>query len=774
MKNSQRVVRLFIILFFIGLLDFNTVYAQNTADCDCFVKGVVKDRETNLPIVGAILTIKNTSKVTTTDTDGHYKFDRLCQGSYVLECKIIGYKTTRTTIALQHSAEENLNLSEDEVHLQDVEIVARRVTSLTQPSGSLQNQSLEQTRGQTLAEALQKIVGVTMLQTGASIAKPVIHGLHSNRILIINNGIRQEGQQWGSEHAPEIDPFIAKRLTVVKGAAGVRYGSDAIGGVILVEPAELPYTIGSIRGELNTVGFTNGRTGVLSGTLEGGLKKWKGFGWRLQGTLKNGGNIRTPDYFLANTGVREQNFSAAAGYRSVKLGAEVFYSQFHTNLGIFSGSHIGSTSDLLNVIQNGEPFIKADFNRAIERPNQLVDHDLLKIKAYRQFSGNRLSLTLGRQHNQRAEYDLHGPQAAVKPALLFRITTLTGDVVLEHKPIAKEITGQIGFSGLYQYNFTDGRPLIPDFEQSNAGAFVIERWIKQKWEWEAGLRYDMRWLQVYRFIGQTLDQRNHQFNSWSGTVGSVFNANSHLSIRANFGTGWRPPSVNELYSKGVHHGAAAYEEGNETLRPETAYNLMGNLEYTSECFRAEIGLYHNSIQNFIYLKPQPEPILTIRGAFPYFKYFQTNATFSGADVTTEWNITPRWEHTAKISYLRAYDQVANDYLVAIPANRVENGFRYKIGKVIHSHDSFVSIGHLWVDQQKRVPPNSDFMPPPSAYHLWSIQVGGDIILTEKQKITWGITGQNLFDTAYRDYLNRFRYYSLEQGRNFSVRLKWIF
>ncbi len=758
---------------FLGLLGVGNLHAQSS-DCDCFVKGVVKDRESNQPVAGALISIKNTSKTAITDSEGLYRIEKLCQGNYVLECRIVGYKTTQITLLLQHSAEENLNLSEEEVHLQDVEIVARRVASLTQSSTSLQNQALEQTRGQTLAEALQKIAGVTMLQTGASIAKPVIHGLHSNRILVINNGIRQEGQQWGSEHAPEIDPFIAKRLTVVKGAMGVRYGSDAIGGVILVEPEALTHTISKIQGEVNTVGFSNGRTGVFSGTLQGGLRQWKGFGWRLQGTLKNSGSIRTPGYFLANTGVREQNFSAAAGYHSVKFGAEIFYSQFHTNLGIFSGSHIGSTSDLLNVIKNGEPFIKADFTRTIERPNQVVNHDLLKVKAYHSFSGNQLSLTFGRQFNRRAEYDLHGQQAATKPALLFRITTLTGDLILEHQPIAKKITGRIGINGLHQYNFTDGRPLIPDFEQSNIGAFLIERWVRQKWEWEVGLRYDLRWLQVYRFVGQTLDQRDHQFNSWSGSIGGVFNADDHLSIRANLGTGWRPPSVNELYSKGVHHGAAAYEEGDDKLLPETAYSGTMNIEYTTEHFRAEVGLYHNDIQNFIYLKPQSEPILTVRGAFPYFKYIQTRATFSGIDVTTEWDIAERWQHTGKISYLRAYDRKADDYVVGIPANRLENGLRFKAGKVLRSNDSFIAVGHLWVDEQKRVPPNSDFMPPPSAYHLWNVQLGGDIILTEKQKLSWGITVQNLFDTSYRDYLNRFRYYSLEQGRNASLRLKWNF
>jgi iron complex outermembrane receptor protein len=323
-----------------------------------------------------------------------------------------------------------------------------------------------------LGDALKQITGVTVLQTGASISKPVIHGLHSNRVLIMNNGIRQEGQQWGSEHAPEIDPFIAKRMTVVKGAAGVRYGSDAIGGVILVEPEELPKN-GKINGELNTAAFSNARMGVVSGTLQGGIPKWEGFGWRIQGTLKNGGNIRTPDYFLANTGIQEQNFSVTAGYRTGKVGVEAFYSQFQTNVGIFSGSHIGSTSDLLNVIKNGEPFIKVDFNRQIERPNQLISHNLLKIKTFRNFNGNRLNLIVGRQYNRRAEYDLHGPQATTNPALLFRLTTFTGDLTFEHKPIASKVNGQVGLSGLYQYNFTDGRPLIPDFEQKNLGLFLI-------------------------------------------------------------------------------------------------------------------------------------------------------------------------------------------------------------------------------------------------------------------------------------------------------------
>jgi iron complex outermembrane receptor protein len=130
------------------------------------------------------------------------------------------------------------------------------------------------------------LAGVTTLQTGSSISKPVIHGLHSNRILIMNNGVRQEGQQWGSEHAPEIDPFIATRLSVVKGAAGVRYGSDAIGGVILVEPEELPFDK-SLSGEAECGGIHEWSTGCFVWYCTGWNKGFQGI-W-----MENAGNDQT-------------------------------------------------------------------------------------------------------------------------------------------------------------------------------------------------------------------------------------------------------------------------------------------------------------------------------------------------------------------------------------------------------------------------------------------------------------------------------------------------
>ncbi len=104
--------------------------------------------------------------------------------------------------------------------LPPVKVVAEKKQAIaTNAQSELKGTALFQTSGQTLGEALKSVPGLNSIQTGPSISKPVIHGLHSNRVLILNNGVRQEGQQWGTEHAPEIDPFIANKITIIKGGS---------------------------------------------------------------------------------------------------------------------------------------------------------------------------------------------------------------------------------------------------------------------------------------------------------------------------------------------------------------------------------------------------------------------------------------------------------------------------------------------------------------------------------------------------------------------------
>lgn len=782
------------ILILIGWLSITAQLSYAQRSCSCFLKGKVMDRESGQPIPGATILIAETVQGAVTDSTGTYRIEGLCPRRYTLVSRIIGYKETRIAITLEHekAGYQDFFMDEESVHLQDVNVTAQKSPGMASQSvAMLEGRTLEQTRGQSLGESLKKLSGVTTLQTGSTISKPVIHGFHSNRVLIMNNGIRQEGQQWGSEHAPEIDPFVANRVSLVKGAAGVRYGSDAIGGVILVEAAPLPISHG-LHGALNLVGFLNGRQGVASFQTENTLGKENQFAWRIQGTIKRGGNLQTPTYFLSNTGIAEQNFSVAGGYRFQKLTTDVFYSRFATKIGIFTGAHIGSLSDLQQVLRSGEPYIKSGFSYAINRPSQDIQHDLLKWRTlFKPVSGGVWTLTLARQSDNRSEFDLHRPRndslaALNRPELRFRLTTYTADLIFGHKPIGK-LTGQVGVSGIYQFNIMNGRPLIPNFRTLAGGLFWIEKLRLNQWEYEAGLRVDYRHMQVFRYNNGVLLQPVFQFAKGSGTVGAAYTPNSRWSSRVNAGTAWRAPNISELFSDGVHHGAAAYEEGDQRLQPEVAYNLNWNLTHTGRRIQAEVDLFYNFIDKYIYLQPQAEPRLTIRGAFPYFKYTQTNAIYTGVDVSTNIALVPQTSQgglnwLTKLAYLYVQDVTNHQPLIWISPNRIENTLRYEwttLPRVRNKRgsswqDVYAEVSNLLVARQNRVPANSDFVSPPPGYSLWNLTIGGTRALSGDHQLTITASVNNLFNAVYRDYLNRFRYFADDPGRNISLRLKWSY
>src|SRR5699024_4432631 len=205
-------------------------------------------------------------------------------------------------------------------------------------------------------------------QSGPSVSKPVIHGVYGSRILILNNGVRQEGQQWGNDHAPEIDPFTATRLTVIKGAASIRYGSDALGGAVLVQPKDMRARPG-IDGDATLVGMSNGRTGVVSAMIEGAFDhRIKGLSWRVQGTTKKAGNAKAAHYFMKNTGFYENDYSASLQYRHANWGLTGYYSLFNTKLGIATASATETVQDLEDAIAAPVPVEKAGFTYALERP----------------------------------------------------------------------------------------------------------------------------------------------------------------------------------------------------------------------------------------------------------------------------------------------------------------------------------------------------------------------------------------------------------------------
>ncbi len=766
------------------------VFAQK--DCHAMLFGTVTEANTEETVPFAEVFIVETGQGTVTDDKGNFVFSELCEGTYTVTCQHIGCSHLSTEIKVVgetnlcfHLQHESLNLTEITVHARPIQLRS------TQAERSLSGDALAATKGQTMGDLLKTLPGVTSLNTGSGIVKPVIRGMHSSRVLMLNNGVRQEGQQWGSEHAPEIDPYIADKVTVVYGANSVRYGADALGGVVLVEPRALRSEPG-MGGEVNLAAFSNGRVGVASAMLEGKMKGKLPLAGRLQGTFKRGGDLHTPDYFLKNTGVKEINYSAAVGLEREHWTSEVFFSQFFTDIGVYRGSHIGNLTDLENAILVGRPTDDGAFSYEIGRPLQRVAHYLFKAKnSFETGTVGKLQVQYARQFNRRGEFDAHKrygtlPSELDKPEMLFEITSHTLDVAWEHKSW-RHFTGSIGTQGILQRNTTDRGGLIPDYNSQTAGVFWIERWRKHPFplEFEAGVRYDVRHLNIENRGNEVIDKQL-DFSNLSGTAGIVYKLSEQFDIKLHWGTAWRAPNVNELFSDGVHHGSASYEKGREDLVPERAHstNLSFNFD-NQRSFTVNFSLYRNVVNDFIYLRPAAQPVLTIRGAFPSFAYEQTDARLKGLDWSAAWKPIAAITITSGASLLRAWNKKDDEWLTLMPADRFQFGLRFspkaKNGKAEKANAPYVKLGVEHVLEQTRLPASyPDFAPAPSAFTLFNFEAGTTLYVNPKSEIrnpkslTLSLTIQNLFNTAYRDYLNRLRYFAHETGRNVSIRLKYSF
>lgn len=756
----------------------NSLYAQ-TVDCNYQLKLKIVDFDSGIPMPNAVVTFSNSKVSYFTDDRGTLHINNLCQSTFEIQIKYISYNTEKIIIDLNKQQDLLLKLKSNAKNLNNVNIISERTNIQTSMSKiELKGAELEKTRGLSLADALKEIPGVTTLNTGPTISKPIIQGMHSSRILIINNGIRQEGQQWGTEHAPEIDAFIANKLTVIKGAGSIKYGSDAIGGVILVEPKQLLDTAG-VTGEINVVGITNGQQAITSGILEGMLKKIP-LQWRVQGTLKRSGDLKAPNYYLSNTGFFERNFSWALAYKHKRLNVELFYSQFNTDIGILRAAHIGNLTDLANAFNSSVPAYTSNFSYKINRPKQEVLHELFKVKTdYLLNENSKLQLVLARQYNMRNEFDKDLPRndslAALNlPELHYEITTYTSDLSYQVQFNSK-LSSSIGITTNNQRNTFEGRQFIPNFINDNYALYTIHQYKLDKVMFDFGMRYDYRNLKVFKSMPNgSVYSPERTFDNLTFNAGVDIEVNKYIDYHLNIGTAFRAPSINELHASGLHHGEGKYIISKENLNAEKARAIITGIEIKSyKKITAHIDAYYKQVDNFIYLNPAMNTVLSIRGAFPSFEYKQTDAYFTGIDARLNYQLSNNFRTLHKANFIRAFNISDNEYLPFIPADRFENSLQYQFKNYKTFENAQLTFNVLNVLKQTRLQENSDYKDAPNAYMLLSFDASSTVNIN-KEHIEVGLTINNLLNTTYREYMNAFRYFSDEQGRSIVIRLKYHF
>ena len=795
---TQRIIYLLVFLF------CNVISAQK---CDINFSGKVEDFHENTTLENAVVKIIELNRNVTTDKKGLFKFNNLCRGNFTVEISHISCETKQIKINLKKDLYKNILLEHHLEELNEVVVITNSKSEKTSIEKTVKKNVIENFTDKSLGDALNTVSGVSSLNTGNSIVKPMIQGLHSSRLLIINNNVRMFDQEWGDEHAPNIDINSSDRIDVVKGANTLRYGSDAIGGLILIKQKKLAL-IDSLFGSSIISFNSNGLGGSTNSEI---IKTYKsGLYAKLQINYKQFGDFNTPNYNLTNSGLKSLNGSFRFGYNSFEKGFDAYYSYVNNEFGILQASHIGNVNDLVNAINNVQPRVIESFSYNIDVPKQSIVHHLGKIEAYKRFKNlGKLSFQYDFQVNRRREFDLRRGNLKNTPVIDLRLftTSIQPNLQIDYFDNLKINTGVLG---RYQQNDaisgTGVSPLIPDFDKYDFGVYIIGNYkLDDTKELSAGVRYDYSfidarkrynltdWNTTYNYdmlfpefevsVDNTriLTNPKFTFHNISASLGYSQYFNNNLSLFVNYGLASRVPNPSELFSDGLHHSAARIETGLLTLNKEIANKFVVSLEKNNNNFGFVISPYFKQINGFIQLIPVGITT-TVRGAFPVWEYNQINAQILGVDIDVNKRITEKINYTGNISLLKGTNVSDNIPLIHMPATNFTNKISYFNEDL---HQLSISLTHKTVLRQNRFPDYNfftfdatqqqnvfvDVSTTPPAYSLFGLQTSAVFNSGKKRSLKLEFNVDNLFNISYREHLNRLRYFANELGRNFNIKIK---
>ncbi|WP_394972131.1 TonB-dependent receptor [uncultured Croceitalea sp.] len=793
-----------VIFIITSILFVSSGFAQQ---CKSILTGTVIDYHDKTPLVGATVQSLDGSIVVKSNDNGNFKVKGLCDITYTFEISHPECSTTLLNVEINGDTNIDIKLEHHLEELEEVKVIGSSVKQTNSAQEiSLDTETIELYSSATLGDALNEIAGVSSLNTGANIVKPVIHGLNGSRVLMLNNGVRMQDMEWGDEHAPNIDLNSAGSVSVIKGASALQYGGDAIGGVIVLGQARFP-KIDSLYGKTILNGVSNGRGGSLSSEL---IRTYKnGLFLKGQASYKRLGDREAPDYVLSNTGIQEIGASIALGKNLLEWGWNFNYSYYNAELAILRSSHIGNIDDLIRSINSGEPLFIRPYTYNIQNPRQKVEHHLAKIGFYKRFEGlGRLNVQYDFQSNNRFEFDVRRGESDDRQSLDLELTTHT--LSTDFKWDAnKTFEVRAGLMFRYQNNFADPatgiRRLIPDYDKYDLGSFITSEFkINDVVTLDAGLRYDFSKINAKKFYqtsrweerGYDIDFQNlviedlgnqllvnpvFDYHNFSGAVGVQYRKNNFSILRANYSLSQRAPNPAELFSDGLHQSAARIELGDLRLNSETShkFSLSKEREYTRWGYTIEP--YVNFVSDFMLLEPTGVEF-TIRGAFPVWSYRQTQARLLGADLNIYTQFFENWKTNHSFSIVKGKDMTNDTALINIPSANIKNSLSFTKPEWKKLELRLTSD---YVFRQNEVPDNFTVFSPeqqeeilleintaPKAYHLLGLYSKVAFNVGNGNTLTTSLAVNNLLDTRFRNYLNRQRFFADDLGRNIILQLKF--
>jgi iron complex outermembrane recepter protein len=795
------------ILFFSLFIRY--AYATPSELSKTSLSGKVTEEQTGEPIAGVIIYLPDLKVGAITDLVGHYQIDNLPQTTVLIQVSFVSYKTILENVDLRILSEKNFSLEYIATEVNEVVItgLSRAVEQKRTPApiSIVSKTSLLQNSSTNIIDAIAMQPGISQVTTGAGIAKPVIRGLGYNRVLVVKDGLRQEGQQWGDEHGIEIDENSVDRIEILKGPASLSYGSDAMAGVInLLSAPTLP--VGTIKGNISAAYQSNNGLMGNSINLAGHMKAiiWDlRYSSQMAHAYKN-----TKDGYVLNSGFREQAFNGLIGMNRSWGYSHLIISAFHLVPGIIEGTRdsiSGKFEKPVALNDSIESTVIAGMNDYKNYhpgiPSQNIHHYKIVWQGSIMLGKGNIKSILGFQQNRRQEYaDILNP---AQYGLFFLLNTFNYDINY-NLPEWNKFSLSVGMNGMKQTSENRGIEfLVPAYSLLDAGIYAILKKQAGKLDISGGFRYDARIQHGYDLFLDTsgkplpafipgaaerFQKFNLKFPGISGSLGASYQLSKAVFTKLNLSRGFRAPNISELGSNGIHEGTSRYELGNSKLVPETSVQLDYVLGLNVEHISAEADIFYNQVDHYIFARKllNNSESDSLTDGYTTFKFFSGDARLYGGEIRLDMHPHPLdWIHFENsFSYVRG-EQPGNPdstrYLPLIPAPKFLSEIRIDIknaGKNLTSAYFKISLEKYFRQNEFYAAFNSETGTP--GYTLLNIGAGTEIRIKGKMISSLYCNVNNLLDLVYQSHLSRLKYAPLNNatgetgiynmGRNITFKL----
>ena len=674
-------------------------------------------------------------------------------------------------------------------HLQLNELTVTGVTgdtklkNATAPVSIISPQVLRATASTNIIDAIAHQPGVSQLTTGGSISKPIIRGLGYNRVVVMSEGVRQEGQQWGDEHGVEVDGSSVGSVEILKGPASLMYGSDAMAGVVILH-AQPTLAERDLKGNISTEYQTNNGLFHYSLQMAGNQK---GFVWdaRYSDKMAHAYKNKYDDY-VPGSQFRERAGRLMLGVNKAWGHSRLVWTAYHLTPSIIEGVRSQETGEL----EHEEDWTGHQYGKSL--PFQQVKHYKAVWDNSLNLSSGYLKAIIGYQQNRRQEFE----ESEDDYELFFKLHTLTYDL----RYITNEWNGwklSTGIGGMYQKSGNEGEEyLIPDYRLFDFGVYATAtKAFGERWTLSGGLRYDHRRLHGDMMppkLGGDRGLNNdtasdplppnlggsftRHFNGLTGSIGAVCNINDHFNLRLNLARGFRTPNMSELASNGVHEGSLRYELGNQQLKAEYSLQADLGLDFTSRYVSAQLALFANRINNYIFIRGEGQEVRGERIDYPVYIYTQGDARLLGFEAGVDFHPVHSVHFSNSFSYVDAqllHADADTKYLPFTPAPKWSSELKWELfhhshSTVNHHHTTdaahrsplnnlYIALGLDCFLRQTHIYRADETETETPGYALLSLSAGTDIQVKGRKIAEFYVTADNLLDKAYQNHLSRLKY-----------------